>query len=40
MMYIIERATPEENLEKISRSELEAIAQQVNELGIKTEIYV
>ena len=40
MMYVIERATPEENLEKISRSELEAIAKQVNKLGIKTEIYV
>ncbi len=40
MMYVIERATPEENLEKISRQELEDIAKRVNKLGIKTEIYL
>ena len=39
MLYVIERATPEEDLEKISRDELEAIARRVEELGIKTEIY-
>lgn len=39
MMYVIERATPEENLEKISKAELESIAKRVQALGINTEIY-
>lgn len=39
MMYVIERATPEKNLEKISKAELEAIAEKVNKLGIETKIY-
>lgn len=39
MMYVIERATPEENLEKISKTELEAIAEKVKSIGIETEIY-
>ncbi|MCF0200023.1 MAG: radical SAM protein [Bacteroidales bacterium] len=39
MMYVIERATPEENLEKLSKAELEAIAERVKPLGIETEIF-
>ena len=39
MMYVIERETPEENLEKISKTELEAIAEKVKSIGIETEIY-
>lgn len=39
MMYVIERATPEENLEKISKAELECIAEKVRSIGIETEIY-
>ena len=39
MMYVIERATPEENLEKISKTELEVIAEKVKSTGIETEIY-
>ena len=39
MMYVIERATPEENLEKISKAEMETIAEKVKSLGIETEIY-
>ena len=39
MMYVIERATPEENLEKISKAELQSIAEKVNSIGIEAEIY-
>ena len=39
MMYVIERATPEENLEKISKAEMETIAEKVKSLGIEPEIY-
>ena len=39
MIYPIDRATPEGNLERISFDELSAIAQQVNESGIKTKVF-
>lgn len=39
MIYPIDRATPAENLEKISRVELEKIAKRVNLLGIETKVY-
>jgi hypothetical protein len=39
MIYPIDRATPLEGLEKIKPEELNRIAQKVNELGIKTEVF-
>lgn len=39
MLYSIDRETPEQNLEKIAKNELEAIAQKVKALGIETEVY-
>lgn len=39
MLYPIERDTPEENLVKVDSATLEAIAQQVEALGIATEVY-
>ncbi len=39
MIYPIDRATPLAGLEKIKPEELNRIAQKVNELGIKTEVF-
>lgn len=39
MIYPVDRATPAETLEKVSREELEEIAEQVNDLGIATRVY-
>ena len=39
MIYPVDRATPAETLEKVSREELEEIAERVNELGIPTRVY-
>lgn len=39
MLYSIDRETPEQNLEKIAKSELEDIAQKVQTLDIETEVY-
>jgi wyosine [tRNA(Phe)-imidazoG37] synthetase (radical SAM superfamily) len=39
MIYPIDRGTPVKELEKVSESELNAIARQVEEQGIKTEVY-
>ena len=39
MMYVIERETPEQDLEKIDKEELEHIAEKVRKLGIETDIY-
>jgi Fe-S oxidoreductases len=39
MIYVIERATPEENLEKISFEELSSIAKKVETIGIPVKIY-
>lgn len=39
MLYPIDRATPVESLIRISKLELENIAEKVNLLGIKTQIY-
>ena len=39
MIYAIERETPEKNLEKISQTELEKIAEQVRQHGIEVECY-
>jgi len=38
MMYVIDRKTPEEQLEKISRSEMESIARPLIEQGIAVHI--
>ncbi len=38
MVYTIDRKTPEEALEKVSREELEAIADRVRALGIETSV--
>ena len=38
MIYTFARDTPAENLEKVTRDELEQIAQKVNNLGITTQI--
>lgn len=38
MVYTIDRSTPEENLEKIPREELEAIAAKIREAGIKVQV--
>ena len=39
MIYPIDRDTPAAGLEKISRNELNRIAQKVKQKGIKTEVY-
>jgi len=39
MIYPADRDTPAENLEKISQEELKTIAEKVEKLGIKTEVY-
>lgn len=39
MIYPIDRATPLAGLEKLSATELDSIANRVNALGIKTDIY-
>jgi Fe-S oxidoreductases len=39
MLYSIDRATPEKNLEKLSIAELETYAKQIRELGIETNTY-
>jgi wyosine [tRNA(Phe)-imidazoG37] synthetase (radical SAM superfamily) len=39
MIYPIDRATPDEGIEKISFDELSAIAVQVNNAGIKTKVF-
>lgn len=39
MLYPIDRDTPAENLQKIDKSKLSKIAMQVEQLGIKTEVY-
>ena len=39
MIYSIDRGTPAKNLEKIGKSELNAIAAKVEEAGIKTAVY-
>jgi wyosine [tRNA(Phe)-imidazoG37] synthetase (radical SAM superfamily) len=39
MIYPVDRATPDENLERIPFDELSAIAQKVNENGIKTKVF-
>jgi wyosine [tRNA(Phe)-imidazoG37] synthetase (radical SAM superfamily) len=39
MIYPIDRATPLDGLEKLSHTELDRIADRVNELGIKTDVY-
>lgn len=36
MLYSIDRKTPEEHLEKVSREELEKVAEKVRSLGINT----
>ncbi|NVN93810.1 MAG: radical SAM protein [Bacteroidetes bacterium] len=39
MIYPIDRETPMENLEKISKQKLEEIASKVNAIGIDTKVY-
>jgi wyosine [tRNA(Phe)-imidazoG37] synthetase (radical SAM superfamily) len=39
MLYPIDRDTPEENLEKINKAKLSEIAERVEALGIKTDVY-
>jgi len=39
MIYPIDRATPADKLEKISRKKLEEIAAKVNAIGVKTKVY-
>lgn len=39
MIYPIDRATPVAGLEKLTPAELDWIAEQVNAMGIKTEVY-
>ena len=38
MLYSIDRKTPEENLEKVGREELEAIARRIADAGIKVQV--
>lgn len=38
MLYSIDRSTPEENLEKVEKKELEAIADRMREAGIKVQV--
>ncbi|MDD2530732.1 MAG: radical SAM protein [Bacteroidales bacterium] len=39
MLYAIDRVTPESNLEKLSKDELEVFAQKVRAIGIETNTY-
>jgi hypothetical protein len=39
MLYPIERATPEQGIEKISREELQRIADKVASLNIVAEVF-
>jgi hypothetical protein len=39
MLYPIDRETPAEGLEKISRQELDMIAQKVMQSGLNVEVY-
>lgn len=39
MLYPIERGTPAENIEKISKEELQKIAEKVEAAGIRAEVY-
>jgi len=39
MLYPIERGTPAENIEKISKHELQKIAEKVEAAGIRAEVY-
>ena len=39
MIYPIERGTPAKGLEKIPKDELKAIAEKVEAIGVKTEVY-
>ncbi|MBE0661024.1 MAG: radical SAM protein [Bacteroidales bacterium] len=39
MIYPIDRATPVAGLEKLTPEELDRIAEQLNEMGIETEVY-
>ena len=38
MLYSIDRKTPAENLEKVSKEELERIAQRFRDAGIKVQV--
>ena len=38
MLYSIDRATPEEQLEKVEKPELETIAQRFRAAGIKVQV--
>ena len=38
MLYSIDRKTPAENLEKVSKEELEKIAQRFRDAGIKVQV--
>ena len=39
MIYPVDRATPAQDIERISFSELEQIAEKVNAIGIKTKVF-
>ncbi len=39
MIYPIDRATPEDDIERVSFDELSAIAKKVNQAGIKTKVF-
>lgn len=39
MIYPVDRATPEQDIEKISFEQLNQIAEKVNEAGIKTKVF-
>lgn len=39
MLYSLDRSTPEEKLQKVSREEIAAVAQKVEEAGIKATYY-
>lgn len=39
MLYPIDRGTPAKGLEKITEAELQKIAAQVEDIGVKTEVY-
>jgi wyosine [tRNA(Phe)-imidazoG37] synthetase (radical SAM superfamily) len=39
MIYPVDRATPEQNIEKISFDQLNIIAAMVNDIGIKTKVF-
>ena len=39
MIYVIDRETPEKNLEKLSTEEMSRIADKVKALGLNVEFY-